>query len=157
MEEMARAPYRDRGGDLRWAEGSAGGRYLCRGRRSFYHVAPCDALGFISREGLLPERRRLAGVSLEYPTGVYLFSSEEAAVNFSDMVEREEVDEYGEGEAMRYAIITVRPAPGMVLLQDPFSDDESGLGRYSLYTPDGIPALRLTLPVMETEGAGLSR
>jgi hypothetical protein len=58
---------------------------------------------------------------------------------------------------MRYAIITVRPAPGMVLLQDPFSDDESGLGRYSFYTPDGIPALRLTLPVMETEGAGLSR
>ena len=127
--------------------GTANGRYTCVGTETFWHVTLASRLASIRQNGLRVGESRFE--PLDYPEGVYLFSSPEAAIHFLYINEQAELDEYGEDQAEGFAIIEVHPHPGTVVLQDPFSDDASGLGRFSFYATCTIPTEYLSIPSVD--------
>lgn len=112
------------------------------GRR--YHVAPSSARPSILAHGLDHSRGQSAYTAMDFPAGNYLFTSEQAALEYASVREREEADEYGL-DAETYDIYEVEWEGPTSL--DPFADDPSGLGEFSVYVTEVIPPSAVRLQV----------
>ncbi len=143
-------PRQDPDGHLFWPARVSRGTYICQGTETFWHVTAESHLQSIREQGLQAAVGRFE--PLNYLKGVYLFSSPDAAEVFLKDNERWERDEYGEEQAEVFFILEVHPPPGTILHQDPFSDDASGLGRFSFYSPSPIGTECLILPVVQSGG-----
>lgn len=106
----------------------------------FFHVAPTDYRESIAKHGLDYSRGEDNYAGRNQHRGNYLFTHEEAAHAYHEVVTAHEQDEYGP-EARSYDIYHVTN-PGKIR-SDPFKHDESGLGKHSVYTTNPIPATNL--------------
>ena len=108
----------------------------------FFHVAPVGARESIEEHGLDPRKGEKVWPGRKYPQGTYLFGDEEAAHEYRGVLDRHEADEYGMG-ARKYEVWGVDLPEGMKPRRDPFHEDESGLGKSSVYTRKRIPPTSL--------------
>jgi hypothetical protein len=108
----------------------------------FFHVAPVEARESIEQHGLDPRKGEKVWPSRKYPKGTYLFGDEEAAHSYREVLNRHEADEYGM-DARSYEVWNVDLPKGVKTKQDPFHEDESGLGKSSVFTRRPIPPTSL--------------
>lgn len=109
---------------------------------NYYHVAPKEFRDSIQEHGLDHTRGDSAYTGLDFPRGNYLFHNEEHAHHYRDVRDEEEQEEYGP-EAREHDVWHV--SGDHPVHQDPFHDDESGLGESSVYSTSPIPAHHLRL------------
>lgn len=109
----------------------------------YFHVAPRTARDSIRAHGLDHTRGESAyRAHIEYPAGTYLFLREGDAYAYQAIRQRQELDEYGP-EAVAYDVWAVT-CP-LVVFPDPFRDDESGLGEYSVFTTEHVAPCHVRL------------
>lgn len=102
-----------------------------------YHTSPAINRESIEEHGLDPAKGE-SGYSIDYPSGVYLFGSRDHAEQYRGIREQEDSDLYGAAEDTSYDMYEVT-VPKKSVRQDPFHDDESGLGKTSVYVPGPVP------------------
>lgn len=110
--------------------------------QQFFHVAPDSARESIAAGGLDHRSGERMWPGVKYPQGTYLFGDEGAAHEYREGRERHEQDEYGM-EARSFDVYHVTVPSTAKLHKDPFHDDESGLGKSSVYTKAALPPTAL--------------
>lgn len=108
-----------------------------------YQVAPSVVADSMREHGLDHTRGEPAYPHLDFPSGNYLFGDLDDAVTYATVREDEERDQYGPAEAFDYDVYEVEVGVDVTLHDDPFADDESGLGRSAVYATSTTPAERV--------------
>lgn len=111
-------------------------------RMKFWHVASTEIRDSITANGLDHRLGESPFPHISYPAGNYLFADRGAAYAEAERRFEEELDEYGMS-ALPYDVWEVTHTG--TVTQDPFHDDESGLGESAVYVTAPIPAANVVL------------